>query len=308
MAEKFDVVNVGMINFDINVKTFDPNGLVNKVTDVDEISLALGGDAQNCAFTLSRLGMRTALVGAVGRDKAGEICVRAEREAGIDTSMICYKDVQTGTAIQLFQTSEAAVLNCSGANASFCLEDIPREFFGSAKIVSLNSFFGCGKIGAEFLRLAQNSGMLTLADTTSLVPGNSLRDIADALPYLDYFVPSYAEASALAGREDPREIAQFFLSMGVKNVAIKLGAQGCLIHSPLEEKIIRGYPVSPVVDTTGCGDNFVAAFLASLVKGYSLEECAKFDNAAGAINATRMGSNGAVQSFEQLIQFRKDRE
>jgi sugar/nucleoside kinase (ribokinase family) len=159
-------------------------------------------------------------------------------------------------------------------------------------------------VGAGVLKKAQNSGMITVADTTTLMPGDSMEDIRSALSYLDYFVPSYAEASALSGKNDLPGIAGVFLALGVKNVVIKLGAQGCFINAGLAGKMVKGYNVSHVVDTTGCGDNFVAGFIAGLIKGFSLEECAQLANAAGAINAMQLGSNGAVKSFDQLIRFR----
>lgn len=309
MDKKFDVVAVGMINFDINVKTFRPDGMNRKVQEVDQISLAFGGDAQNCSATMARLGLKTAICGAVGKDIASELCLSYERQAGVDTSMVCRKDVQTGTAIQLFQTAEAHVVDCAGANTGFELADVPDELYGSSRIVSLHSFFGCGKIGADFLKKARDAGAVIVADTTSLLPGDSLADIQDALQHLDYFVPSFAEASELTGETDPEKIADRFMALGARNIAIKMGDQGCFIKAHDVCAMVPGFRVDELVDTTGCGDNFVAGFIAGLVKELPIVECAKLGNAAGAINAMYLGSNGGVRSYEQLLEFiRKNEE
>ena len=82
-----------------------------------------------------------------------------------------------------------------------------------------------------------------------------------------------------------------------------MGDQGCYLKTARFSGTVNGYTVSNVVDTTGCGDNFVAGFIGGLAKGLPAVECAHLANAAGAINATRLGSNGAVQSFDQLIDF-----
>lgn len=306
--KRFDVIAVGMINFDINVRLFDPGKLGGKIQEVEQISLGFGGDAQNCSATMSRLGLRTAICGVVGDDIAGDICIAYENKTGIDTSMVGRKPVQTGTAIQLFQTAEAHVVDCAGANREFDLADIPEELYGASRIVSLHSFYGCGRLGAEFLRRAREAGAVTVADTTSLLPGDSFEDIRDSLQYLDYFVPSIAEASSIAGESDPSAIADRFLECGARNVVIKMGADGCFIKNREICRMVKGFKVDNVLDTTGCGDSFVAGFIAGLVKGAPIQECARIANAAGAINATVVGSNGGVKSYAQLMDFIKQSE
>lgn len=305
MNKSYDVIAVGMINFDINVSTFSPAKMNRKVQDVQQIALGFGGDAQNSASTMSRLGLRTAICGAVGNDIAGDLCLAHEARAGIDTSLVCRKDVQTGTAIQLFQTAEAHVLNCYGANYSFEEADIPEELYGASKVVSLHSFFDCGKIGAGFLKKAQQAGAITVADTTTPPLGSSILEISDALAYVDFFLPSYPEASEITGLKDPEEICNCLMSYGVKNVVMKMGEKGCYVKAGNCNGIVPGFALTEVIDTTGCGDNFVAGFIAGLIRNMSIRECAQFANAAGAINATKLGSNGAVESFKQVENFIK---
>lgn len=308
MNAQFDVIAVGMINFDVNVKNFSPEKMDRKVQDVQQIALGFGGDAQNSASTMVRLGLKTAICGAVGNDIAGDLCLAHEAKAGIDTSFVCRKDVQTGTAIQLFQTAEAHVLNCNGANGAFEEDDIPEALYGASKLVSLHSFFDCGSIGAGFLKRAQQAGAITVADTTTLPIGSTISEISEALAYVDYFLPSFPEASELTGLQNPDAICDCLLNYGVKNVVIKMGDQGCYVKAGDCIGSVPGFHIANVVDTTGCGDNFVAGFIAGLVKGMPIFECAQFANAAGAINATELGSNGAVKSFQQVLDLVKNRK
>ena len=303
MKKRYDVIAVGMINFDINVNTFSVEKMNRKVQNVRQIALGFGGDAQNSASTMSRLGMRTAICGVVGRDIAGDLCLAHEVSAGIDTSLVCRKDIQTGMAIQLFQTAEAHVLNCNGANGTFEEADIPEELYGASKVVSLHSFFDCGNLGAGFLDRAQRAGAITVADTTTPPPGSRISEIRDALAYVDYFLPSFPEASELTGLIEPDEICDCLLSCGVKNVVLKMGDKGCYVKAGNCIGVVPGFDLPEIVDTTGCGDNFVAGFIAGLVRDMPILECARFANAAGAINATELGSNGAVKSFEQVLEF-----
>lgn len=301
--KQYDVIAVGMINFDINVKNFSAAKMDRKVQSVEQIALGFGGDAQNSASTMARLGLKTAICGAVGRDLAGDLCLANEQRVGLDTSFVCRKDVQTGTAIQLFQTAEAHVLDCCGANHAFQECDIPEAVYGASKIISLHSFFNCGDVGAGFLKKAQAGGAITVADTTTPPRGSTLDQIRDVLAYIDYFLPSYPEASELTNLSDPAEICARLAECGAKNIVLKMGAQGCYLMTDSYVGIVPGYTVSNVVDTTGCGDNFVAGFISGLAREMSDVECAHLANAAGAINATQLGSNGAVQSFKQLMDF-----
>lgn len=69
----------------------------------------------------------------------------------------------------------------------------------------------------------------------------------------------------------------FLVSQGVKQVLVKLGAKGSALfiegEEPIQQSII---PAAQVVDTTGAGDTFTAAFAVAMVEGKSHEECLRF--------------------------------
>lgn len=298
----FDVVVNGMINLDVNVANVHCGFLAKKLTNLDQISLSLGGDAQNCALTLARSGYRTAICGRIGNDQAGMICKQGLESSGVDSSFLSISENGTGIAINLVQSGESSVLFREGANREFCLDDIDVSLFTPLTIVSLNSFFCCGLINEEFFIAAKKRGAITVADTNTVLSGNHIAQIANCFPYIDYFIPSYAEAKALTGETYPKEIADIFLDYGVSTVVVKLGEEGCFVKNRKISKKIPGFQVE-VVDTTGAGDNFVAGFIMGLCDGLDVEECATLGNAAGAITVQSLGSNGAVKSLKQLKDF-----
>lgn len=67
---------------------------------------------------------------------------------------------------------------------------------------------------------------------------------------------------------------------GVKQVLVKLGAKGSVLfmegEEPIRQPIISA---SKVVDTTGAGDTFTAAFAVALVEGKPKKECLEFAGA-----------------------------
>lgn len=69
---------------------------------------------------------------------------------------------------------------------------------------------------------------------------------------------------------------------GVKQVLVKLGAKGSALfiegEKPIKQTIISA---ARVLDTTGAGDTFTAAFAVALVEGKTKEECMRFAGMTG---------------------------
>ena len=59
----------------------------------------------------------------------------------------------------------------------------------------------------------------------------------------------------------------------------------------------------PVVDTTGAGDCFHAAFMMGWVKEYSLEQCLRFAGAAAAIAVGHEGPRGGLPTAYEVDMF-----
>lgn len=74
--------------------------------------------------------------------------------------------------------------------------------------------------------------------------------IAPCYPHLDYFLPSIEQAACIAGTEDERRIADYFLERGVGTVAIKLGPAAATARTGTGHSTAGAIPV-PVAETTG---------------------------------------------------------
>ena len=130
------------------------------------------------------------------------------------------------------------------------------------------------------------------------------RRVGPALSQLDYFIPSYAEARALTGRDDPAAIARALRSDGARNVVIKLGGRGVLCRSADgSEALVPAFKVDEVVDTTGAGDCWSAGFLIGLQSGLPIDQAARLGNAVAAHGIQAPGAATGVKSLATVREF-----
>lgn len=304
MRQRIDAVFLGMLNFDISVDGFAPEMSLQKQSYVPRIAFGSGGDALNCAIAFRNFGLSTAICGKVGNDLQGEFLSDILRRKGILTQWLSVdSSVGTGTVVNLIQeNNEASYVASLGANGAFCDADVPEELLKKARIVCVNSLFGCGQMTADVLGRAKACGALTAADTTTPPEDARLSQIAPYLEQLDYFFPSIGEARQLTGETDPAAAAAIFRRLGAGAVVIKLGGDGCYYETESERGYLDGLKITPV-DFTGCGDNFVGAFLAALASGEEPKACAKLANAAGARAAEILGAAVPPCTMKQLQDF-----
>jgi sugar/nucleoside kinase (ribokinase family) len=97
------------------------------------------------------------------------------------------------------------------------------------------------------------------------------------------------------------------MSHGVKNVAVKLGKDGCYIKgSDGSEYTIPTFLNIKAVETTGAGDAFSSGFITGIIKGWTLDKCGLFANAVGTFSVSQIGASTGIKSLEETIEFIKD--
>jgi len=128
-----------------------------------------------------------------------------------------------------------------------------------------------------------------------------LQTVLDALPYIDYFVPSREEAQLLTNTMDPSLMANRLMQYGCNNVIIKLGNYGCLIKNCDMEMLLPACQVENVVDTTGAGDDFVGD-LRALARNTTLVEAVIFAQIMASVSIQKVGATTAVHNLQQIME------
>lgn len=280
---------------------------------VDGISLAIGGSAAITAVTTARLGLRVALVAAIGADPAGELMLSLLAREGVDTSGVLVRaGLATGMTTVLSCGGDRAILTALGAIATLTAADVPSGLLSRARHLHVSSYFlvepSLGPGLAGLFGRASAAGLSTSLDTNDDPAGQWGGELLRAaLAQVDVFLPNEAEALAISGQPDLVGAATALRQVGPATV-VKLGARGALcvpsgrevgagaggdVPLDLAGAALVGLPPVRAVDTTGAGDCFNAGLIAGLLAGLDLSAAAAVGCAVGGASTQAPGGTGA---------------
>lgn len=302
----FDVSSIGFYVLDIlgrPVTAIPPRGTA---AFIDEIRITVAGTAGGTAVICALLGLKTRAVGTVGDDELAAFLLNRMSQVGIDTAMVRpVPGIPTSASIlPVRPNGERPVLYVPGSTKHFTVAEAD---YGAALDAQFVHVGGTGLLPAfdgrptlDLLKEAKRLGRTTTFDLIQAQP-DTFGLVEPLLPYIDFFMPSLEEAAAMAGCEQPDDVASFFLDRGVGACAITRGAAGSLIRAADGTRIdVPAFDVK-VSDTTGCGDAYTAGFIAGLHRGWDLETCGRFASATAALVATGLGSDAGVRSFDATL-------
>ncbi|MFH0964165.1 MAG: sugar kinase [Planctomycetota bacterium] len=306
-----DILCIGIVVLDAVGKPIDRHPDRGGLVLFDTLGLHLGGCASNAAAGLRRMGFSAGVVGKLGKDALGQLVIEELRRDKVDTKYMVF-DAKVNTSftfVMVDALGERSFYHTMGANAVFDAKDVSEEAIKSSKIVFVAGVYLMEKFdrggAAEVVRRAKKAGKITAMDTAmgSDLP-NRLGDISPCFGELDYFIPSYEEAKLLSGKTTPKDVAETFHALGVRNVVIKLGDKGCYISNEKFRETIPSYEVK-CVDAVGAGDAWCAGFLAGIDRGWDFRESALFGNAVAAHCVQAIGATTGIKTFEEIREFQK---
>ncbi len=308
-APAAQVVCLGILVADVIGRPIDAYPERGRLQLVQNISPHIGGCAANTGIGLQVLGVPTRVAGKVGRDGFGAF-IRSELSSrGVDASGVVQDpDAPTSaTMVLVGSDAERTFLHCVGANAYYERRDFDLALLDEARLLHIAGHGLMPRFDgaqcAQVLEAAQARGLMTSLDTAGAPDESWASNLRLCLPHLDYLVPSLHEVRALyPGENSPESIATRLLEAGVKTVALKMGEAGSFATDGRESHHVAPFRVE-ARDATGAGDAFAAGFLAGVLRGLGLEECAQLGNAAGALCTTQIGTVAGYRSLERTLQF-----
>jgi 2-dehydro-3-deoxygluconokinase len=248
--------------------------------------MGYAGDSHNVAVYLARLGHPVSYMTAIGEDSFSSE-MRAEwAKENIGTELVLsHKSRHPGLyAIRVDDAGERsftywrgesaarAFFDCSGAEMALAQAAKAQMLYISGITLSLFSESDRARI-QRLAEQVRSGGGIVAFDTNYRPKGWA--DAVTARRAIEAFgrlatitLPTFDDDKALFGDTTAEACALRWRSIGVPEVAVKMGANGCLVATATERRQVPGQQILNVRDTTGAGDSFNAAYLAARLSGY----------------------------------------
>jgi 2-dehydro-3-deoxygluconokinase len=114
--------------------------------------------------------------------------------------------------------------------------------------------------------------------------------INSAIPVCDILLPSMEDLTWLLRVDEPSRQLDLLREMGVKEVALTLGAMGCAVADAETRVQFAAPAVDCVIDTSGAGDAFNGVYLAGRVQGSTPAQAAEAALLAASRVVTHAGA------------------
>ena len=324
-----------------------------KLIQMSPADVHTGGSVANTGLALRLLGADVQLMGKIGNDSFGTMVQDILRRYGTGGLIVDEHSTTSYSVVLAIPGIDRIFLHDPGANNTFTNADIPEEALDDAALFH----FGYPPLmkkmyendGAELtaiFRRMKEKGIATSMDMAAIDPDSEAgrldweKTLASALPYTDFFVPSFEELCFMLDRtrydklaamggdmtahlsmeSDVKPLAEKCLSLGCKAVLIKCGTRGMYyatadkaamsqVGKRLEldadlwagkEGIQPCFRADTVLSATGAGDTSIAAFLMAVMQGRSPEDCAALAAAEGACAVTAYDALGGLEPLDKL--------
>ena len=284
----------------MGVITVDTIALVDQYPQEDErvvaqqISRAGGGPAAVAAVALSRLGIRSAIVGTIGDDADGKEILRIFEKEGVDTSGISIGNTATaGSVIVASKKNSARAISTRQPVTQSPLNE------NAKKMLSAATWLHVDHVG------------VTRLNEAGITRGKGPQISFDAGYGVENFDPSLVDLFVPTDRQMALRYPGVSLSVALENDSTKAGntvvatqgSAGSSGYSP-ETGLVSasGFKVE-VTSTLGAGDVFHGALIAQIIQGFELSQALRRANAVAALSCRGLDGQSMIPTTAELNAF-----
>ena len=316
--EKFKELNVCVIG-DLIVDEYincHPLGMSREeptvvVTPIDSMKF-LGGAGIVAAHTVG-LGANTTFISILGEDEVAKWSTNKISEYGIDFILIPDRN-RTTTLKQRFRSGNHTLLKISHLSQEEVSQETKDRIVSEFEKISPNidvlilSDFSygtfSGSLTSKLINIAKENGVLVAADSQTSSQIGNLSQFKGA----DLLTPTEVEARAeLKDYSSGLAVIaeKLRIHLRVKNILLKLGSDGVLIHGVDSAHLLKPTDALPSlnqnpIDTSGAGDSMLASASMALKVEDHLAKAALIGSISAAIQISRTGNIPIYQ--ETLLQ------
>ncbi|WP_213581784.1 ribokinase [Paenibacillus sp. J2TS4] len=299
------VVVIGSINMDIMVES-DEIPQAGQTRLGTGMTLYPGGKGANQAVAASKLNADVSLIGAIGADAFGMQILDELQRCGVAQGIAVLPEAYTGVASIWVHDQDNRIIVAPGANNMFTWSTVQEqaELIDAADIVLLQLEIPLDTV-AHTIEYAARRGKRVILNPAPA------RELPDHLyPQLHAITPNLDELAVLA--EAPgllesldeatlQEAMGKMIAKGLHTVLVTLGSEGAAYRNADGLYFrISGRKVQ-VLDTTGAGDCFNAAYAVAVANGWDPRQAVEYAVAASALAVTRYGAQNGMPTWDEVL-------
>ncbi len=330
LEKKYDVVGLGSCTMDLifavddvmRMELIDRNNVEKKYVaienstklNVKSVKSFPGGSAANIACDLANIGLKTAYIGGIGNDSAGDACLVDMQNHHVDTSSVkIFSEDSTAHSVIIINSNykDRSILAYKGANDLFSEEYVPEDKLTSTRCfvwTSLTSEKGIGAI-KKCIKITKESGGIVAGAPSISIIKNNLQQAIDLIKTADITSLNDEEIEALTGiKGDLHGAMKKLFEWGLKLVNLTLGKNGQWICDG--KTIVKTKPPKiHVSDTTGAGDATMSGVIYGYLQNKSLHETAMIAASLSAMEIEAPGVRiGLPEKYSDLQIFMDNHE
>ena len=311
MPRTYDVLSMGRSSIDLYA-----NDIGAPFEEITSFAALVGGCPTNISVGTHRLGLKSTLLTAVGKDKVGDFILHFLKKEGVDTTFTPTKPGRRTSAVLLgIQPPDHFPLiyyRDNNADIELNIDDVLAAPVADSRLLLIS---GTGLSKDPSRSATQFAAELAQSVGTEVVLDLDYRPdqwhdvrafgvtIRATLPWTDIAIGTETEITAATGT-DSGEAGVAKLLPGVRKAVIyKLGEEGAAVYTK-DGNVHTARPFKiKVLNTLGAGDAFASGFIYGHLQGWDWTKSARMGNGTGAIVVTRQGCANDMPYLDETLKF-----
>lgn len=323
--KKYDVVGLGSCTMDLlfavedimRMDLTDRNNIAKHYVaienssklNVKSVKSFPGGSAANIVCDLANIGMKTAYIGGIGNDSAGDSCLVDMQNHKVDTSGVkIFSEDSTAHSVIIINSNykDRSILAYKGANDLYSENDVPEEMIKNTKLFAWTSLTSQKGIGAikKCIQIAKANDVVIAGAPSISIIKKCRADAIELMKSAHITSLNDEELEALTEvKGDLIKAMRVLFSWGLKIVNLTLGKNGQWICDG--KTLVKTQPPKiHVSDTTGAGDATMSGVIYGFLNNKSIHETAMIAASMSAMEIESAGVRvGIPEKYSDLQNF-----
>ena len=255
--------------------------------------LFCGGQTATAICACGALGLSTRYVGVFGTDENGRLMRKTLEDRGIDVKHAIESDGPNRDAVILVDPDgRRTVIWYRPGHLDFPSDRLRPEAL-NARVMHIDD--DDPRLALAAARLASTLGITVTTDLEHVTDTTEELVATVTYPIFEQHAPG-----KLTGESDPERGLRKLRRLTPNLLCMTLGDQGSVALEGDRFHVAPAFKVN-VVDNTGAGDVFRAAFIYGFLQRWSVSEQLRFANAAAAVSCTRLGAIPSVPVLDEAL-------